>query len=154
MTNIGTINLNGSVVVTDPCYENYLVWHNCHFEVKPGNYRCLLNLDLKNDRVRGLRIQHESIKKPRKLVYIGKCGVDSGQLGIFDENYYISHHTDTDYDNLKSWYRQICDMTSDGNFGTLDSGVVSCSGYGDGMYGVYGSFDKDQQLNCIDITFY
>jgi hypothetical protein len=55
-------------------------------------------------------------------------GVDSGQAGFFDAEFYIGG------DDQK-FYDQVCDLTLNGdNAGVIAFGAVSSSGWGDGCY--------------------
>ena len=61
-------------------------------------------------------------------------GVDSGQVGFFDERLYPLNPVAIG-STLESFYEPICELTgSDEQFGVLAFGVVSSSGYGDGSY--------------------
>lgn len=93
-TKLGTLNSNGKLIVSDPCYEDLkdsLVLKN----VKHGNFNIfLINGKMKkpffkwdevkeNTRNARLIIQHESYKneKPTK---VNSISVDSGQAGFFN----------------------------------------------------------------------
>ena len=61
---------------------------------------------------------------------VGDAGVDSGQLGIYDLDDY---HADDE-----EWYDRNSNITlSNARAGIIGRGVVSRSGYGDGIYPVY-----------------
>ena len=84
----------------------------------------------------------------------GSIGVDSGQAGIFNKEFYRNDdHSDT-YDlplifgedwsekDGDKWYQRMCSLTlskfhggiSDDDYGVTPDGIVSSSGYGDGLY--------------------
>lgn len=152
MKKIGTITLERSVIVSDPCYTPYDILCNTGFEMKPGIYNCFVDV---SERVSKLMVIHEEHRKPRKMLFDGTCSVDSGQMGIFDEDYYIKNQPDDDWDNPESWYRRVCELTiNNSQYGTIENlGVVSQSGYGDGCYPVYYAKDKNDKTYCIEILF-
>lgn len=142
---IGTITLGKEVYVTDPCYE---VGTWCQFlvdNIKAGKYRCYI-VSNEDDRVVELHAineeyltkMKENIKKVRYNADYSTCyiGVDSGQCGIFDAEYYSNHQSEEDKDLSDGWYATVCSITEPA--GTIDgAGVASVSGYGDGMYEAY-----------------
>jgi hypothetical protein len=79
-----------------------------------------------------------------------EVGVDSGQAGIYDEDYYRQYHSEDDCND--DWYGDICDLTTP--FGTKDGKcVVSSSGYGDGGYDCYLLKDKNNEVVGFQIVF-
>ena len=135
---LGTIELNEKVVISDPCY-NEDVWCIAEFDkVKPGTYKCQALLVDEGDwgiRVAELTAAHIDNRKPiNKLAAL--VGVDSGQMGIYDANYFQSTRDNED------WYKNVCQITDDyaGHLG--DKAVVSLSGYGDGTYEVLVAKEK------------
>lgn len=96
-----------------------------------------------------------------------EVGVDSGQAGIFDKQHYKDNavaegQPQAEYIKDNPWYAMCCAMTSEGRqAGVIPFGVVSSSGYGDGVYDCYtikeagiivavkldfGVLDKDEEL--------
>ncbi|XWV26049.1 hypothetical protein QJ857_gp1031 [Tupanvirus soda lake] len=73
--------------------------------------------------------------------------VDSGQAGIYD----LDHFKGGDNDE---WYEKNCDITLDMDYsaGTISHGVVSSSGYGDGMYDCH-IFKINDKTTAIRIIF-
>jgi len=103
-------------------------------------------------RVQYLHVAHESLAldptepidfASYELVEGVDVGVDSGQAGFFDLASYtnaVKDRSDTSQDGpaFEKFYREICDQTlSDDQFGGVDFGAVSSSGYGDGRYPCY-----------------
>ena len=93
------------------------------------------------------------------------AGVDSGQFGFFDRDFYRNdeiakdlpkHDFGDDYDVNEgdSWYRAVCDLTlAEESWGVLSGGVVSTSGFGDGSYNVYGSKDESGEYVAFYVEF-
>lgn len=135
---LGTIELSEKVVISDPCYGED-TWCTAEFDkVKPGTYKCQALFVDEGDwgiRVAELIVTHEDNRKPiNKLA--ARVGVDSGQMGIYDSDYFSSTR-----DN-EEWYKNVCQIT-DEEAGCLgDKAVVSLSGYGDGMYDVLVAKEK------------
>lgn len=148
------IKLNSKVVITDPCYglKDYpnpstnIVLEN----VKAGTYKTNTHYSDEGSwgtRVAALEIIHadynplniESIEVVNLdlVECIGSVCVDSGQMGIYDYDYYKSVSTEDGVED--KWYDDICNLTlSDKRSGTKDDVcVVSSTGYGDGDYNVY-----------------
>ena len=82
----------------------------------------------------------------RKYVKLGVVGVDSGQLIVCDPCY-ISE--DSIKDVLS--YDTICSTKHQLNYrlGHAGLGVVFSSGFGDGIYGVYGLFNKEGRVASV-----
>lgn len=139
---IGTFNVNsGKVEITDPCYspESGIVVNN----VKNGTYLSFVDVvDAGNWGARNAllyAINKEYYEKNSLSVnnlnlqnwdpQDNYFGVDSGQGGIFDVNNFPGG------DN-ESFYDECCSITLNGiGAHTLEGGVVSSSGFGDGGYG-------------------
>jgi hypothetical protein len=98
--------------------------------------------------------------------WFGDFGVDSGQAGVFDAASYRDDFAAEAITTPKvdfslpghdqegdAWYEKICKFTlADLGWGSYDSGVVSSSGYGDGMYPVYGA-EVDGKVVALQLTF-
>ena len=66
----------------------------------------------------------------------GEVGVDSGQAGIYDSEYYKNFHSENSIN--EQWYDEVCNLTIARKFGVKDGEcAVSSSGYGDGGYTAY-----------------
>ena len=129
------ITLKDKVVVSDPCYKLGLSGQLCLRGVKPGKWSC--STEKIDGRVSELCLRHtkhcfalidESVSR--------NIGVDSGQCGVFDFDYYAANVNDDDFDDLNSWYRRVCNKTIEEScWGEIDGlGCVSESGWGDGCY--------------------
>ena len=88
----------------------------------------------------------EIIIGDRKYIKLGVAGVDSGQLMVCDPCY-ISE--DSIKDVLS--YDTICSTKHQLNYrlGHAGLGVVFPSGFGDGLYTVYGSFNKEGRVASV-----
>lgn len=166
-----TINLGSEVYVTDPCYS-VPTWCQLKFDnVLPGQWVATMIYDELggSNRNAELVLIHQDYQN-KNLVYdwFGDFGVDSGQAGIFDAASYrddaavagmklpklrepfklFGEHRDGD-----SWYEAICHFTLENDgWGSYDTGAVSSSGYGDGMYPVYGA-EEDGKIVALQLSF-
>lgn len=154
---LGKIKLNDTVMVSDPCYK-VGVW--CQGEINnilEGEYNVHISED--DGRIKELIVSHDNylvidfedinIEQPFEV------GVDSGNAGIFDYKYYYDTHEEDDI--LDEWYD---DMLA-GLFDKEDSknwlffrnhGVITSSGYGDGIYHCY-TAEHDNKVMAIKIIF-
>jgi hypothetical protein len=98
--------------------------------------------------------------------WLGDFGVDSGQAGVFDA---ASYRSDSAAEAIKTpkvdfflpgndqegdaWYEKICKFTlANDGWGTYAAGAVSSSGYGDGMYPLYGA-EVDGKVVALQLVF-
>ena len=102
------------------------------------------------ERVSSLKI----VKQGADVVFcdsIGGVAVDSGQCGFFLKSKYDK------YVDADAFYDEVCEITTNGERCGLvvgGWGVVSESGYGDGVYGVSVSREEDTNLiNGAEIVF-
>ena len=141
-------------MVSDPCYS-LGTWCQTKLEnVLAGNYYVDVirdDEDPKDSRNWGLVVIHEDyVDKKKRWYTYGDIAVDSGQAGIFD---LASYRNDEIFKGNTSkfagegfnvredeegefWYSHMCDLTlyTKQSWGSYDAGVVSSSGWGDGMY--------------------
>lgn len=158
------IKLGNKVHVTDPCYGPSVWCAGDITNVKEGDYYVIVDVN-KTDwglRVHSLTVlnvdsmlhsKEEGISKfDEKLDF--EVGVDSGQAGIFDYDYYKSKCINEDEVN-DEWYDAVCSLTlSKKQFGTLSGkAVVSSSGYGDGGYDCFVCRNNKNQVVGIMIKF-
>lgn len=151
---IGTIRLGAKVRVTDPCYETS-VWCSGQLDIVPGEYDCYV--ERTRNGIWGERIARLIIANTEHCRRNVACtehvdfevGVDSGQAGIFDLQYYEKNQPN------EEWYQRICSITcSDKECGTIDNvGVVTCSGYGDGGYDAFVKRSNNGEIVAIEIVF-
>ena len=93
------------------------------------------------------------------------AGVDSGQFGFFDKDFYRNDESakdlkkyyfgdDFDRENGDSWYRACCDLTlGTESWGVLPNGAVSSSGFGDGSYDVFGIKNDEGEYVAFSVVF-
>ena len=161
-------------MVSDPCYS-LDTWCQTKLDnVLPGLYNVEVE---KSDegtgwgvRVSGITILHESITDDGVSLEWedhSECGVDSGQCGIFCMTSYRNDEIaegittptlDQPFeipfrDGGDKWYEKMCQFTiHKDQFGSYDTGVVTSSGIGDGMYPVEVMMDKEKIVG-IRITY-
>jgi len=160
------ITLSENVMVSDPCYTPDTWCQTKLNNVLPGRYNVEVEKSDQGDwgtRVSGITILHESITDDGVSLEWedhSECGVDSGQCGIFCMTSYrndeLSESITTpdvnfnlgDYrkdDGGEKWYEKMCKFTlSEDQFGLYDTGVVSSSGIGDGLYPLEVMMDKEK----------
>ena len=167
-----TINLGSEVYVTDPCYS-VPTWCQLKFDnVLPGKWVATMIYDELggSNRNAELVLIHQDYQS-KDLVYdwFGDFGVDSGQAGVFDA---ASYRDDAavagmklpklrepfkllgDYSDGDAWYEAMCNFTLENDgWGAYDAGAVSSSGWGDGMYPVYGAENDDGKIVALQLSF-
>ena len=162
------INLSSEVIVSDPCYSRPTWCQAVLTDVLPGNFIAQVNEDPESGRCAELLVIHEDYYQSRLdwREHSG-CGVDSGQLGVFDAASYrddsaagslgapnVDFVLPGQFSDGDAWYEQICKFTLDDlGYGSYDSGVVSSTGYGDGMYPLDVARDQDDKIIGMWITF-
>jgi len=84
---------------------------------------------------------------------IGHCGVDSGQILLIDPCYvYKDDFTGGDTPTGGD-YDECCRITLSEGAGQTQLGVVTSSGYGDGVYPVYAQKDGNGRVKQVTIVF-
>lgn len=151
-----TIKLGNKVMVSDPCYRMGTWCQGVLDDVLPGNYNCTIEYSDEGEwgvRVAAIEVVHESVDSYWLELADFVIGVDSGQAGIFDYEYYAEHHSDRELDD--EWYKTVCHNTwADDEDGTIDGrGFVSISGYGDGSYPCYVAYDADDRIVAIRVEY-
>lgn len=158
---------SGKLILSDPCYE-YPTW--CQGIVNAKNGMWVTEVIQENGRIASIMAFHKgtAITMPKlkdklfnapALPFIG--GVDSGQFGYFDFDFY---RNDKSVEGLPSWdylimgdgdifYSVCCHITLNNLYGVLPNGFVSCSGYGDGSYTTFGLADKNGDYYALITHF-
>lgn len=158
---IGTLEVTDKLFISDPCYDKD-TWCTQTVELPFGKYNCYA--DYQEGRVASLYIVNNKYRLKNCFVTpseeIGTCGVDSGQLGIFNYNKFKesidkktfdkSLKNEFPYEDWKreynekdnaetTFYKCCCNHTlNKKHVGIIKNvGIVSSSGYGDGSYPVY-----------------
>ena len=157
------ITLSENVMVSDPCYSPDTWCQTKLNNVLPGLYNVEVDksdLDGWGTRVSSITVIHEDYEDTDDWEQHSECGVDSGQCGIFcmtgyrnDElsvgittppldNPFVLPYNDKGGD---MWYEKMCQFTlGKEQFGLYDTGVVSSSGIGDGLYPMDVMMDGDK----------
>ena len=155
------VRLGNKVMVSDPCYGMNTWCQGVLKDVLPGDYEC--NVEYYDgigwgDRVAAIEVVHQDYNgvvgyEPENF----EVGVDSGQVGIFDYEYYTRYHDDTNkYPHVNDdWYEKVCKITlAKAQTGTIDDlGFVSSSGFGDGEYTCYTARERNGYIVAIRIEF-
>ncbi len=137
---LGTFEISsGKVRVCDPCY-NRTVDVPIMEDVLPGKYIAeiaFIDTGKYGIRVGKLSIWHEDYTNVApKIPASVRVGVDSGQAGFYDDQFYP---IDQDKVAIDEFYDKACELTlSEDCGGIIDNfGAVSSTGYGDGEYVLY-----------------
>ena len=159
--NKGTITLGEKVMVSDPCYGLGTWCQGVLENVLPGVYDCSVEYSDEGDwgiRVVAIEVTHKSCRG--KFIVLDledfEVGVDSGQAGIFDYEYYAKYHKDsTESEHVDDdWYDMVCDLTHKNNGNTTHClGLVSSSGFGDGGYNCWTYKNEDGKIVAIRVEF-
>ena len=103
------ITLGDKVFVTDPCYEPDIWCQALLKNVKPGTWHTKMDRVHENiwgTRVSALTIWHSDFDKPNEFQETNECiGVDSGQAGVVDYNYFIQLNNNEN--EKERWYDDI-----------------------------------------------
>lgn len=115
LRNSGTITLGSKVMVSDPCYRLGTWCQGVLENVLPGEYNCSYNYDENEGRVSFIHIAHSSLSNDTLDDAVAnsetadfEVGVDSGMAGIYDYDYYASHH-EPELD--ETWYDTVFQAT-------------------------------------------
>ena len=149
---LGCINLSGKVIVSDPCYQRGTWCMAENVPIRPGRYATYIITSDEGkwgERVAAVIAVHLEHTKPHnaKWTSLGyDIGVDSGQCGIFDDTAYPVLSGESS--NESRFYEQCCQITSDGQGGVLNArnGIVSSSGYGDGLYRLFCQHNRRERV--------
>ena len=116
--NKGIITLGDKVMVSDPCYGLGTWCQGVLENVLPGQYDCNVEYSDEGDwgtRVSAIEVTHVDYDRCILDEELEKfeVGVDSGQAGIFDYEYYAKYHMDvTDRPHVNDdWYDMVGNLT-------------------------------------------
>jgi hypothetical protein len=173
---IGTFTIEtGKVRISDPCYEKGTICAGTVSGVLKGEWKATANLN-REGRVASLVVTHAKAKPADKWIALNiDCGVDSGQMSIFDDKFYrkasesVGKITkqwekmakDKDKDGGAPFYAAACSLTCgneedpnhENHGGVMPHGAVSSSGYGDGSYTAYTREDAKGNIVAIKVKF-
>lgn len=110
---VGSIELNNKVRISDPCYDIDTWCAGTLENVLEGKYNCYMQRVDCCDwgiRVASIEVKHKDYLhiEPDEVQNID-VGVDSGQAGIYDLDYFIKNREDKNGDD--TWYCRVCDST-------------------------------------------
>lgn len=156
--NVGEMEVNKPIDITDPCYDSDVWCRMNGVDIKCGKYKCVVwtfnekyTVDSKeyiSKRVGIIAIYHSSliqIPKQNEMVKIGSIGVDAGLAGFFVDK--------KDY-NDGEWDRFCNHIYKDNkNEWIYDGGFFYTSGYGDGNYCVYANKNNNNEIDALEIRF-
>lgn len=152
------IEINSGIVIADPCYS-LSEWCVIKLDnVLRGKWICSEPEKI-NEVSTSLVMKHELCPKDAEFdKFVGWICVDSGQAGFFDMEYYAKNLSGIETDEKKNpgnAYSKVCKITLNRPcWGALDNScVVSKSGYGDGIYEVFGITDKKGDIIGLKINF-
>jgi hypothetical protein len=138
---------SGFVNLTDPCY-NTDTWCGAYkIPARTGRWNAEIAED--DDRVASFTVFADGFSDVMLSHMSVNFGVDSGQFGIFDSDTYVG---DSDADGRK-WYFDICELTNPCCIIPDSTGFCSSSGYGDGSYEGFSSYDEEGKLVKFRIEF-
>lgn len=156
-------NESGKFIVSDPCYKLGAWCQGELNDVLTGQWFSYVEKVDTGDcgiRCSSLHAYHESIKdlaEPNWETCNFHVGVDSGQAGIFDVSVYQNDESvigDTEFMTDEKWYSSCCDRTlTKLGAGVINGGVVSSTGYGEGVYYACISKNNDGMINAVKIVF-
>jgi len=151
-----TIYLKEKVRVSDPCYKRKVWCAETLSNVLPGKWFVDIIRYENESTIQELQIRHEDYQTCNIAEFYSEVSADSGQMGVYNEDYFEDNCEDHDYYDTSSWYRRACDLTAGQElYGILDSGqgVVCRSGDGDGAYRLYVAYDNNERIVGIRVDF-
>lgn len=156
------------MMVSDPCYDLDTWCQHVLEDVTIGDW--MTTSKLFDEGVWGVRVTEITAfigAEPKDTDFILQdqvdIGVDSGQAGFFDYEYYkkgkendnkIEDEGENAYNVKGSFYSTCCGISLDNKqSGTLEQGFVSASGYGDGGYPLYVVRDAEGKVTAVKVVF-
>ncbi len=147
--NVGWKSFDGSVDITDPCYDKDVLYRMNAVKIKQGEYLCATWMYVKygkyaDKRVAVIGIYLDGIIPDEDdLVMIGQIGVDAGLAGFF--------HNKPDFDD--SIWDKFCNDLGNKRSWLTELGFWSESGFGDGQYNVFAQKDENGEIIAVEIKF-
>lgn len=156
---LGSFFITGNKIhVSDPCCDYDSVCAAKIVNALSGKYLAKITLyDMATwgTRVAKLSIYHANHKNIAPNICTDcVIGVDSGQAGFFDDNYYAENQGG-DFGDITTLFGLACSLTLSKNRGgiMLDKGVVSETGFGDGSYSLYVGKNGEDKIVSASIIF-
>ena len=146
MEKFATFKVKDSLIVVDPCYKQEDCFDEIKFKAREGTWTACIESGI------SIVVYHSALAfRSGNYEEIGGSGVDSGQLGIWDFDFWLANNDCNDYNEVGKWYRNICDLTLQEGGGKYGEGVV-CDTGGDGCFPVEVIFDGDEVI-AVRVTF-
>lgn len=142
---IGSFMLNDKVDVTDPCYDKG-VWCRETLECNPGEY--FGYAEISDEGEWGKRVASISIYKDDEEVdlddmeRVGSIGVDAGMAGFFRDKPDYPDDEWSKFLHEAGLYKPNGEYDYSKDYYSVEYGVFSNSGYGDGGYDVYANKER------------
>lgn len=112
---LGTLELGKRVRISDPCYSLNTWCAGVIENVLPGKYlaKMIISDELNwGKRVKSIEVFLEGTSVPPTIDSKIDVGVDSGQCGIYDEEYYSKFHNDSEREHVDdNWYDRVGELT-------------------------------------------
>ena len=147
---LGQLNLGKNIIIADPVYDPDSKPTLRIDNLAPGKYDVFIDRqDCQEFGIRTAEITIANIeypyKKPKKL--LKKIPVDTATVGIYDKDYRIGAQQKD-----PKWLKFI-DKCARHNKLPNDKAAVCLTGFGDGDYPVFVSYDKMGQIYAISMKF-
>ncbi|OXB94833.1 DUF4241 domain-containing protein [Parageobacillus galactosidasius] len=170
MKKLGTFKVTDrKVVVSDPCYSLGIRCQAILEDVCNGEWRAYATITDEGEwgeHISELMVFHQSVpyEHAEWISLEDRITVDSGQAGIFNYSHYKNDNTVPEnaqlFDGISisdkgdKWYAYCCAVTlSKQQAGVINGGVVSTSGFGDGLYDLSVAKNEKGEIVAIRITF-
>lgn len=150
MKRVGTILFEqGSVDITDPCYNNDGIFKRTQIKIKPGLYNCYVYKW--ETYISAIEIKRKGyVSVAGNYQYYDTITVDTGLAGFFENK--------KDYSN-EEWKLFCNDLSIEDRrdptkkYYFRDNGFFSQSGLGDGTYDVFIKKNTDGEIVQVKIKF-
>lgn len=163
---LGEFELSEKAVISDPCYDRpeSINRSNAIVDVVPGVWHAEIILSNEGQwghRVAELYVWNDEWGQHRPKEFLTSCGVDSGQLGVFDYAKYpigVNGYT-AEYGEADNWYTKACNETYDEKDRSKTAGIVdgmganSSSGFGDGEYEIFVARNGEDKVVSLKAVF-
>lgn len=142
----------GLLIVIDPCETGYELPVGQPLQVSNGKWRGTVTRGIDRKTITALIVTKADVAFRDDLVIIeyGKVTVSSGQLGIFDFRYYRDDRFVPPLPKIfdefgEIFYNHCCIKTlSSRGCGLFPFGIVTTTGYGDGVYDIFLLKDEEE----------
>ena len=152
---IGAIQFDKEIQATDPCYPPDSSFSYKISDILPGVYKAYVEYGVK--KVAALIIVHEDKEEIFNRIMMDietdEIAVDSEQCGFFQVEAY-KKVKESLYNNMD--FFNICnEATNNKSKATIveEFGVVSQSGYGDGLYALHVQRDENDKVFAAELEF-